>query len=218
MSARLTLATLFLGAGLAAADHNMVGGKAPLLGDLGSRHHKITTASEDAQRYFDQGVTLCWAFNHPEAIRSFQRAAKLDPDCAMAYWGLAFAYGPNINAPMGEDVNPKAYAAAQKALELAPKTTPKEQAYIRAMATRYAKDSPKDRAPLDKAFADAMRELHAAYPDDLDAAVLFAEALMDTMPWNYWAEDGQPRPGTVEMIDVLEKVLKADPLHPGANH
>jgi tetratricopeptide (TPR) repeat protein len=218
MPARYALVALALCAGLAAADHGLVNGKAPLLADLGSRHHKITTSSEDAQRYFDQGVTLCWAFNHPEAIRSFQRVAKLDPDCAMARWGLAFAYGPNINAPMGEDVNPKAYAAAQKALELAPRASPKEQAYIRAMATRYAEKPPKDRGALDRAFADAMREVHTAYPDDLDAAVLFAESLMDTMPWNYWAEDGKPRPGTAEMIEVLEKALKADPLHPGANH
>jgi hypothetical protein len=190
MHVRFVLTVLALTAGVAAADHGAAAnGKAPLLGNLGNRHYKVTTTNDDAQRYFDQGLTLCWAFNHPEAIRSFQRAAKLDPDCAMAYWGLAFAYGPNINLPMGEDVNDKAYAAAQKALELAGKCTPKEQAYIRAMAKRYAKDAPKDRAPLDRAFADGMRELHLAHPDDLDGAVLFAESLMDTMPWNYWTED-----------------------------
>jgi tetratricopeptide (TPR) repeat protein len=218
MHARHVLTVLALTTGVAAADHGLVDGKAPLLPNLGNRHHKVTTSNEDAQRYFDQGVTLCWAFNHPEAIRSFQRAAKLDPDCAMAQWGLAFAYGPNINMPMGEDVNPKAYAAAQKALELAPKASAKEQAYIKAMAARYAKDGPKDRAHLDRAFADAMREVHKAYPDDLDAAVLFAEALMDTMPWNYWTEDGQPKPETKEIIEALEGVMKKDPLHPGANH
>ncbi|HKB05581.1 MAG TPA: hypothetical protein VKD90_25380, partial [Gemmataceae bacterium] len=218
MYARHVLTVLALGCGIAAADHGAANGKAPLLGNLGNRHHPVTTTNDDAQRYFDQGLTLCWAFNHPEAIRSFQRAAKLDPDCAMAYWGLAFAYGPNINLPMGEDVNDKAYTAAQKALELAGKCTPKEQAYIKAMAKRYAKDAPKDRAPLDRAFADGMRELHQAHPDDLDGTVLFAEALMDTMPWNYWTEDGQPKPETVEVIEALEGVLKKDPLHPGANH
>ena len=218
MHTRHVLTILALCSGIASADHGAANGKAPLLEKLGNRHHKVTTSSDDAQRYFDQGLTLCWAFNHPEAIRSFERAAKLDPDCAMALWGLAFAYGPNINLPMGEDVNDKAYAAAQKALELAAKCTPKEQAYIQAMARRYSKGAPKDRAPLDKAFADGMRELHKAYPDDLDGAVLFAESLMDTMPWNYWAEDGQPKPGTVEIIEALEGVMKKDPLHPGANH
>src|SRR5262245_7840969 len=218
MFARHVLTVLALSAGVAAAQHSGVDGKAPLLGNLGNRHYKVTTANEDAQRYFDQGLTLCWAFNHPEAIRSFQRAAKFDPDCAMAYWGLAFAYGPNINLPMGEDVNEKAFTAAQKALELTDKCTPREQAYIKAMAKRYMKQGSKDRAPLDRAFADGMRELHKTYPDDLDGAVLFAESLMDTMPWNYWTEDGQPKPETLEIIEALEGVLKKDPLHPGANH
>jgi tetratricopeptide (TPR) repeat protein len=216
--ARLSLVVAALTAAVAAAQHDPANGKAPLLGNLGNRNHKVTTSSEDAQRYFDQGLTLCWAFNHPEAIRSFERAAKLDPDCAMAHWGLAFAYGTNINMPMMEDAGPKAYEAAQKALELAAKMSPKEQAYIQAMAKRYAKEPPKDRAPLDKAFAEAMRELYKAYPDDLDAAVLFAESLMDTMPWSYWTEDGKPKPETVEILDALEGVLKKDPLHPGANH
>src|SRR4026208_2061014 len=181
MSTRISVLVAGVFACAAFAQHDLVAGKAPLLGNLGNRHHKVTTNSEDAQRYFDQGLTLCWAFNHPEAIRSFERAAKFDPDCAMTQWGLAFAYGTNINMPMEVDANPKAYAAAQKALSLADKCTPKEKAYISAMAKRYAKDAPKDRAPLDKAFAEAMREVVKAHPDDLDAAVLFAEAIMDTM-------------------------------------
>ena len=218
MVARVSILTLVLTAAVAPADHGLIAGKAPLLGNLGNRHHKITTTSDDAQRYFDQGLTLCWAFNHPEAIRSFERAAKLDPDCAMAYWGIAFAHGTNINMPMEPDANPKAYTAAQKALALAAKVSPKEQAYIRAMAKRYAEVPPKCRVNLDKAFADAMRAVVAAYPDDLDAAVLFAEALMDTMPWDYWMEDGKPKPATTELIDTLERVLKADPMHTGANH
>jgi tetratricopeptide (TPR) repeat protein len=164
------------------------------------------------------GMTLCFAFNHPEAIRSFEEAAKLDPGCAMAHWGIAFAYGANINMPMTDEAVPKAYGALKRAVELAPKATPKEQAYIRALETRYAEKPQKDRAPLDKAFADAMRQVTKSYPDDLDAAVLFAEALMDTMPWSYWTEDGKPKPETEEVLAALERVLQAAPRHAGANH
>lgn len=205
-------------AGRDPAGHQPAAGKAPLFDDLGDHRHPVTTASKEAQRYFDQGLTLCFAFNHPEAIRSFEEAAKLDPGCAMAYWGIAFAYGANINMPMTDEAVPKAYGALKKAVELAPKASPKEQAYIRALEKRYAETPPKDRAPLDKAFADAMRQVAKSYPDDLDAAVLFAEALMDTMPWSYWTEDGQPKPETVEVLAALERVLQAAPNHPGACH
>jgi tetratricopeptide (TPR) repeat protein len=202
----------------AAADHGPAAGPAPLIDGLGGHHHQVTTASKQAQRYFDQGLALCYAFNHPEAIRSFEEAARLDPGCAMAHWGIAFAYGANINMPMPDEAVPKAYAALKKAIELAPKATPKEQAYIRALEKRYAETPPKDRAPLERAFADAMREVARSYPDDLDAAVLFAESLMNTMPWNYWAKDGKPRPETEEVLAALERVLKAAPDHPGACH
>lgn len=194
------------------------GGKAPLLEGLGSHTHPVTTTSEAAQRYFDQGLTLCFAFNHPEAIRSFEEATKLDPNCAMAYWGVAFALGTNINMPMVEDAEPKALAALRKASELAAKATPREQAYVAALATRYAEKPPKDRAPLHRAFADAMREVVKKYPDDLDAATLFAEALMDTMPWDYWTADGKPKPETEEVLATLDAVLKRHPDHPGALH
>jgi tetratricopeptide (TPR) repeat protein len=192
--------------------------KAPLFDNLGSYHHPVSTASKDAQRYFDQGLTLCFAFNHAEAIRSFEEAARLDPHCAMAYWGIAFAHGTYINKPMSDEAVPKAYAALQKARELAVNANPKEQAYIEALAKRYTDKPQKNRGPLDQAFADAMRDLVKSYPDDLDAATLFAEALMDTMPWNYWTEDGQPKPATEEMLAALEFVLKRQPDHAGACH
>src|SRR5271155_4198455 len=207
-----------LALGHACGDHDVAGGKAPLFDNLGSHHHPVTTNSKDAQKYFDQGLILCFAFNHPEAIRSFQEAARIDPGCAMAYWGMAFAYGANINMPMSEEAVPKAYAALQKAQELAPKSTPNEQAYIAALTKRYAEKPPKDRAPLDRAFADAMRDVAKRFPDDLDAVTLFGEALMDTMPWSYWTEDGKPKPNTEEVLAALESVMKRKPDHPGACH
>jgi tetratricopeptide (TPR) repeat protein len=200
-------------------DHpEMGGGKAPLLDNLGRLHHPVSTTSKDAQRYFDQGLTLCFAFNHPEAIRSFQEAAKIDPTCAMAYWGVAFAYGANINMPMSDDAVPKAYDALQKAQKLAPQASENERAYIEALAKRYGDKPQKDRAPLDKAFADAMREVSRRFPDDLDAATLFAEALMDTMPWSYWTEEGKAKPETEEVLTTLESVLQRQPDHIGACH
>ncbi len=211
---------LVLPLGTTGRDHNDMpgGGKAPLFDNLGRHHHQVSTESKDAQRYFDQGLTLCFAFNHAEAIRSFEEAARLDPKCAMAHWGIAFAYGANINMPISDEAVPKAYGALQKAQELAPKATENEQAYIQALAKRYADKPQKDRAPLDRAFADAMRDVVKHFPDDLDAATLFAEALMDTMPWNYWTEDGKPKPETDEVLVTLESILKRQPDHPGACH
>src|SRR5262249_40462327 len=152
-------------------------GPTPLLGNLGSHQHRITTRSELAQQYFDEGLNLVFGFNHAEAIRSFRDAVTLDPQCAMCYWGIALALGPHINAPMADAAVPDAYAALQRALALAPNASPAEQAYIQALAARYAPAPVADRAPLDRAYADAMRELARRDPDDLDAATLFAEAL-----------------------------------------
>jgi tetratricopeptide (TPR) repeat protein len=202
----------------AAAQDQAAARRAPLFDNLGKYHHKITTGSESAQKYFDQGLTLVYGFNHHEAIRSFKEAARLDPDCAMAWWGIALAYGLNINAPMMEEVVPRAYEALQEAQKLAPKVSEKEQAYIRALAKRYTAEPVKDRLPLEKAYADAMREVATRYPDDLDAATLFAEATMNTMPWNYWSKEGTPQPGTEDAIAALESVLRRNPVHPGANH
>lgn len=191
---------------------------APLFNNLGNHHHPISTKNPLAQRYFNQGLILAYGFNHAEAKRSFQEAARLDPDCAMCYWGIAFVLGPNINAPRDNAAVPEAFAALQKALKLAPKANSVEQAYIQALAKRYAPKPVEDRKPLDKAYANAMRELSQRYPEDLDAVTLFAEALMDLSPWNYWTKDGQPTTYTNEFVTTLESVIKRNPEHPGANH
>lgn len=191
---------------------------APLFDGLGKLHHPITTKSKLAQRYFDQGLLLCYAFNHSEAIRSFRGAIKNDPNCAMAYWGIAYASGPHVNRPMEKEDNDRAWQALQKALELKSGATPKEQAYIDAMARRYQAEFTEDRSALDKAYANAMRELTQRYPDDLDARTMFSEALMDTMPWDYWLKDRSPKPETEEAFAALRFVSQRNPNHPGANH
>jgi tetratricopeptide (TPR) repeat protein len=190
----------------------------PQFKGLGRHHHPITTRWELAQRYFDQGLTLCFNFNHAEAIRSFEAAATADPNCAMAWWGVAFAYGPNINAPMDAAAVPKAWEALQKAIALKPQASAKERDYIDALAKRYAKEPVKDRSALDAAFADAMRALAKKYPNDLDAQTLFAESLMDTSPWNYWQKDHTPKPAAKEALAVIESVLARVPSHSGADH
>ncbi|WP_013324401.1 tetratricopeptide repeat protein [Gloeothece verrucosa] len=191
---------------------------APLFDNLGNYHHPISTQSSLAGRYFDQGLILAYGFNHAEAGRSFKQAAKLDPNCAMCYWGIAFVLGPNINAPMTDEVNQEAWDALNRAIALSQQATAKEQAYIQALAKRYSHQPLQDRSMLDLAYANAMREVAQQYPDDPDAATLFAEALMDTMPWNYWQENGSPKPETVEILTTLESVLEKHPNHAGANH
>ncbi|MBE9192191.1 hypothetical protein IQ230_17895 [Gloeocapsopsis crepidinum LEGE 06123] len=198
--------------------HTEVGDrKLPLL-NLGSHNYQISTHNPLTQRYFNQGLILAYGFNHAEAERSFREAARLDPDCAMCYWGIALVLGPNINAPMDDAAVPKAYAALQKAQNLAPKASQAEQAYIQALAKRYAPQPVKDRTSLDQDYAKAMRELSQRYPNDLDAATLYAEALMDLTPWNFWTKDGQPTTYTNEIVSTLESVLQRHPNHPGANH
>jgi tetratricopeptide (TPR) repeat protein len=192
--------------------------KAPLYNNLGAYHHPITTKSPDAQKYFDQGFTLSYAFNHAEAIRSFRQAIALDPECAMCYWGVAFALGPNINAPITEDAAKEAFAAIEQAKMHEASATEAERAYIEALAKRYVADSKAERPPLDRAYAEAMREVVKKYPDDLDAATLFAQSLMDTSPWNYWDLEGKPREFTNEVLSSLESVLARDPKHAGAIH
>jgi tetratricopeptide (TPR) repeat protein len=161
---------------------------------------------------------LSYAFNHKEAERAFREAARLDPDCAMAYWGAALVLGPNINAAMDAAENANAYAAIQKALALAPAASEKEQAFINALSKRYAETPPDSRAPLDEAYADAMRNVAQKYPDDADAAALCAEALMDLHPWKYWEKDGSPKPWTSEIVSTIENGLRKWPKHPGLNH
>jgi len=189
-----------------------------LLERLGGHTHPITTQSPEAQRYFDQGLILTFGFNHESAISSFEEAARLDPDCAMCYWGIALALGPNINLPMGPEAGRAAYAALQQALERAAGASDRERAYIIALSTRYAAEPPEDRAELDLAYANAMRIVHQTDPEDVDAATLLAESLMDLYPWNYWTDDGQPREYTEEILSLLEDVLARDPNHVGANH
>ena len=191
---------------------------APLFNDLGSYHHEVTTKDPRAQRYFDQGLTLAYGFNHREAVRSFLEAARIDPDCAMCWWGASLALGPNINVPMfANDVKP-AWEYLQKAQAAAPKVSEREQAYIQALSKRYTATPPDDRTPLDRAYANAMREVAKRYPEDLDAATLFAEALMDTRPWNYWTREKKPQAETPEMLSALEGVLARQPDHVGATH
>lgn len=188
--------------------------------DIGSYHHPISTKNSEAQSYFNQGLTLLYGFNHDEAARYFRRAAELDPDAAMPYWGLALAIGPNYNDAAVDDSRAKAtFDAVRKAIELAPRAGAREQDYIRALAKRYA--SPQgnsDWKQFHLAYSDAMREIVKKYPDDLDAATLFAESLMMLWPWQLWSLDGKPAPGTEELVAVLESVLRRNPDHPGANH
>lgn len=202
------------------ADHAAHGGKraVPLYDNLGSHHYTITTGVPLAQRYFDQGLRLYYGFNHQESIRAFEEAARLDPSLAMAHWGIALALGPNINVPMDANAGRAAYTAIQKALQLSANASPKEQAMIRALATRYAKEPPEERAALDKAYADAMHKVVRQYPVDMELRTLYAEALMDLSPWQYWTRDGNPRENTTELLSQLEQVLTANPNHPGANH
>jgi tetratricopeptide (TPR) repeat protein len=189
----------------------------PLFDGLGDLSHPITTADPMAQSYFDQGLRLTYAFNHPEALRAFKEAQRRDPDCAMCYWGEAFVLGPNINAPMDGSAESPSLAAIANATARAGKASPMEQALIAALGQRYAPGA--ERIELDMAYADAMAAAHAQFPDDQDVAVLFADAVMNTSPWDYWEIDGRTAKGRVgEAVAAIEQVLAANPDHPGAIH
>jgi len=191
---------------------------APRFKGMGRHHHPVTTKWELAQRYFDHGLTLCFNFNHAEAIRSFSAAAQIDPDCAMAYWGIAFAHGPHVNAPMDTNAVPGTWEALQKAIALKPRVSERERDYIDALAKRYTNELLTNRSHLDKAFAEAMGNVAKKHPDDIDAQVLYAEALMDTSPWNYWQEDMTPKPEARLALTAIESVLKRVKAHSGADH
>jgi tetratricopeptide (TPR) repeat protein len=193
-------------------------GSVPLFEDLGTHQHPITASNELAQKYFDQGLRLVYGFNHDEAESSFREAARLDPNCSMAWWGVAYALGPNYNLPMDAQRNVAALDAVRKAQARQSRASEPERAYIAAIATRYSEDPKAGRATLDRAYSDAMKALHQRYPDDNDAAVLYAESLMDLKPWQLWTHDGKPAEGTEEILRILEAVLMRDPNHPGANH
>jgi tetratricopeptide (TPR) repeat protein len=193
------------------------GAIAPRLQNLGSHTFPVSTRNRDAQAFMNQGLNLAYAFNHAEARRAFREAARLDPDLAMAYWGQALVLGPNINALMEPNEEPQAYELVQKAMSMKGRATPREQAYIDALAERYSGRAA-DRQPRDAAYADAMRRLHERFPDDLDAAMLYVESVMDLRPWGYWQRDGAPHARTDDIVRLTEQVLARNPRHPGATH
>jgi tetratricopeptide (TPR) repeat protein len=191
---------------------------APVLEGLGDHHFKVTTQSPESQQFFDQGLRLTYAFNHSEVLRAFKEAARLDPQNAMAYWGWALVLGPNLNLPMMAEVAPQAYRAIQKAVSLREKVTARERGYIEALARRYSNQSTTDRKPLDLAYAAAMEKLVGRYPNDLDAATLYAASLMNLSPWDYWNMDGSPKERNDDILNTLQSVVDRNPRHAGALH
>ncbi len=189
-----------------------------MMAGMGSQHHPVSTTKPEAQKFFDQGLSFVYAFNHDGAIRSFTRAAKLDPQMAMAYWGIALALGPNINLDVDPDREKAAYEATQRALSLAAMVPENERAYIEALSRRYSIDPKADLKKLAVDYKNAMGELVKRYPDDLDAATLYAESAMNLRPWKFWSSDGKPAEGTEEIVATLESVLRRDPNHIGAIH
>jgi len=216
----LLSAAVYLGCGLTtvtAATSDAAQAPVPLFDNLGTLHHPVTTVSKQAQRYFDQGLRFVYAFNHGEAVRAFEEAARLDPSAAMAYWGVALALGPNINAAMTKSQERQALAALQNARAHSAHVSAAERGYIEALSKRYSAKG-RSRKALDQAYADAMRSVWREFPGDPDAGVLFAEAMMDLRPWDLWTEKGEPRPGTEEILSTLESVISRFPDHPGACH
>jgi tetratricopeptide (TPR) repeat protein len=200
-----------------AADAGALPG-ATLLPGLGSQHFPVSSTNPEVGRWFDQAMMLTYGFNYDAAERSFLRAAQLDPSCAMCWWGAALVLGPHVNAAMDPGNNAKAWDRVQRARAQAAHATPRERAWIEALGARYAANPPQDRKPLDAAYAEAMGRLAAQFPDDLDARVMHAEALMDLQPWDYWDAAGQPKGHTAEVVSALESVMAAAPTHAGALH
>lgn len=192
--------------------------KVPLYDDLGDYQYAISSKVPQAQAYFDQGIRLYYAFNHAESVRAFREAQRLDPKCAICWWGEALAWGPNINLPMDTPSGLAAFAAIQGAIARREHASETEQGLINALTVRYVSHSPEDRAHLDQAYTDAMGALAARYPDDPEIAVLYAESLMDLRPWDYWAADGSPNPGIADALAALERVIAVNEKHPGACH
>jgi tetratricopeptide (TPR) repeat protein len=214
------LLTLWLCLPSLAQDHSPHSQSKPatLMTGVGNAHHPVSTSNPEAQKFFDQGLRLIYDFNHDEAARSFQRATELDAKLAIAYWGIAEAVGPNYNDPASEDRFKQAHEAIQKAVDLSSNASPSEQAYIQAMARRFPADSKADLRKAAEDYHDAMREVSKKYPDDLDAATLFAESGMNLHPWGLWHVDGTPEAGTEEIVATLESVIRRDPNHLGAIH
>ena len=193
------------------------GALAPRLQNLGPHTFPVSTRNRTAQQFVSQGLNLAYAFNHAEARRAFREAARLDPNLAMAYWGQALVLGPNINALMEPNEEPQAHELVQKAMSLRSRATARERAYIEALAERYS-GTAADRKPRDLAYARAMRAVHTRYPQDLDAAMLYVESVMDLRPWGYWQRDGSPHEGTAEIVAITERVMARNPRHPAALH
>jgi tetratricopeptide (TPR) repeat protein len=192
---------------------------ATLMTGLSNLHHPVSTKNAAAQKFFNQGLALIYAFNHEEAARSFQQAAKLDPKLAMAWWGYALAVGPNYNESTIDPARMKAAVeAVQKAQTLTSGASEIERAYIAALATRFTLDANPDVKKLGTAYSDAMRDVYQRFPDDLNAATLYADSLMNVQPWQLWSRDGKPLGNTEEIVRILEAVLRRDPQHIGANH
>ena len=189
-----------------------------LYSTLGSYSYRITTNSAETQRWFDQGLRLVYGFNHLEAQRAFNEAARLDPACAMCYWGIAITEGSNYNDPTNGDREKKAAGAVQEAMRRSAGARPAERAMIQALAKRHSTDPAAKRETLDRAYADAMREVARQFPDDLEAGTFFADSMMNLRPWNLWTADGAPQPGTEELVATLERVIAKNPTHPGALH
>jgi hypothetical protein len=185
---------------------------------FGTVHHPVKTSNPEAQRAFEHGMALDYGFNHNQAEKCFQRAAELDPNMAMAYWGIALVLGTNYNLPVDAEREKQAYNAIQKALALSTTGPANERAYIEALAKRYTDKPDPDYEQLEMEYHDSMRTLYKRYPADLDAATLFAESGMNLHPWKLWSRDGAPAPGTEEIVAVLKSVLQRDPHHLGANH
>jgi tetratricopeptide (TPR) repeat protein len=213
---------LFLAGFLSYAQHHHDSAEntkpAELLEGLGNHVHPIATKSELAQKFFNQGLALIYGFNHDEAARLFARAAELDPESPMPHWGIALALGPNYNMPPMPEREEKAWKAIEKAVELSKNAPENERAYVDALVKRYSKDPEVDRKGLAVTYKDAMKQVMARHPDDLDAATLYAESLMNLRPWALWDADGAPAEGTLEVLEVLERVLRRNANHPGANH
>ena len=205
-------------AGAAATPDATTAAQPRLFDDFGDLHRDIGSAVPEAQRYFDQGLRMAYGFNHEAAGRAFAEAARLDPDCAICVWGQALVLGPNINLPMDPAAEKDATALARRAMQLSVHATPADRALIEALQARYAAPAPEDRAPLDRAYADAMARVVAAFPGDDDAATLYAEALMDLTPWAYWTAEGQQTEHTPRILGELERVLARNPRHIGAMH
>ena len=220
-SGRLLAAALLIagaaavpGSGVSASDEPL----APVLQGLGTHEWAVTTSVPKARQFFNQGLRLLYAYNHPEALRAFREAARLDPALAMAYWGQAMAVGPNLNAPLTPENARKAYDAVQAGLRAAATTSARERALVEALAQRFAADGVGDRAALDRAYAAAMERVATAYPADPDVQIFYADAVMNTMPWDYWKKDNTAKPETVKVLNTIERVIAAHPKHPGAHH